>query len=223
MQVFLASTATASPIICSPLAAQAASFLGTPDRRQLELCLVVVQRVVYWANFEADSLRSSVSKEERKSKYLETRLGAKATLTGKIGGGATGRVYQLASLQFPECLRDLEWHAAQRKEKRQLISDLCHSLTEGLASLVEFDGLETLIDPSPRSSLTLSQYNDSKAVYVQRALDELILPTGNKLLQAFGLEALQTARGYVQKYYSSEIYPPPPSPALPSTDATTGG
>ena len=216
------------PVMGPPLPANASpSLLGTParDRRQLELCLVVVQRVVYWASLQADALRmADTTQEERKYKYLETRLGAKALLTGRLGSGATGRVYQLASLQLTGCLQDLEWHAAQQQQRQQQqqISEWRQTFTEGLSSLVEFDGLETLTDASPRSSLTLSQYNDSKAVYVRRALDELVIPAGNQLLQAFGSEALQTAQGYIQQYYSSEIYPLAPPPA-PSTDTTAAG
>lgn len=193
-----------------------AAFLSGPERRQLELCLVAVQRVVYWAQYEAAAFRKAATNQDQsKAIYLETRLGAKALLTGKIGGGASGRVYQLASLQLPGCLQDLEWHAGQpnsgsgNRRQQASVSDSRRSFSEALASIVEFDGLETLIDPSPRSSLTLTQYNDSKAVYVRRALEELVIPTGNLLLRAFGPDKLATAQGYVQQYYASEIYVPP--------------
>lgn len=178
------------------------------DRRQLELCLVAVLRVMYWAQLQANALLpddTNKTADERKKKYLEARLGAKAILTGKVGGGATGKVCTLATLQVPACLADLEWHANKQSSQFQSVSDLRRDFSEGLAAIVEFDGLETLIDPSPRSSLTLSQYNDNKAVFVRRALLELVLPAGNKLVRAFGPEPLQRSVNYIQQYYSSEI------------------
>jgi len=224
-----ALTAIATATAASPLPAHAALFSG-PEHRQLELCLVAVQRVVYWSQSQADALRRSSNssddeqQQRRKAKYLETRLGAKALLTGRVGPGATGRVYQLASLQLPGCLQDLEWHAAARKQSNtrsnsNVVADLRRNFSEGLASVVEFDGLETLLDPSPRSSLTLSAYNDNKAEYVRRALQELVVPSGQQLLRAWGPEPLERARGFVQQYYASEIYPPAPAPP-PMTEET---
>ena len=225
------AAAALTAIAAAPsLPAHAALFSG-PEPRQLELCLVAVQRVVYWSQSQADALRRTSNnnaddeqqKQRRKAKYLETRLGAKALLTGRVGGGPTGRVYMLASLQLPGCLQDLEWHASTAARKQQqptsnnrsrnnAVADLRRTFSEGLASVVEFDGLETLLDPSPRSSLTLSAYNDGKAEYVRRALDELVVPSGQQLLRAFGPEPLERARGFVQQYYKSEIYPPPAPP-----------
>jgi len=216
--IFATTTAGPSP-------ANAALFSGR-ERRQLELCLVAVQRVVYWAQNEVDALRAATSTEQSKTKYLEVRLGAKALLTGKIGGGATSRVYTLASLQLPGCLQDLEWQASQQQQSSnkslvQQVSENRRTFSEGLASIVEFDGLETLIDPSPRSSLTLSQYNDDKALYVRRALEELVIPAGNQLLKAFGPEPLQRSLGFVQQYYSTEIYPPQPTASSPTTEQSS--
>lgn len=176
------------------------------DRRQLEFCLVAVLRVSYWAKRQARAMQEAATTEDRKSKYLEARLGAKAILTGKVGSGATGKVYTLATLQLPACLADLEWHATTRQLQRQ-VSDWRRDFSEGLAAIVEFDGLDTLIDPSPRSSLTLSQYSNDKAVFVRRALQELVIPAGNKLVAGFGAEALQRSLNYIQQYYSSEIPP----------------
>jgi hypothetical protein len=80
-----------------------------------------------------------------------------AALTGKIGGGATQRVYSLASVQLPGVLNDLEWHAKRTPGTSQrVVNDLKIDLQESLASIVEFDGLETLLNPSPRSSLTVT-------------------------------------------------------------------
>jgi hypothetical protein len=186
------------------------------NRRQLELCLVALLRVLYWAEYQAQALetvflQSDEGNDERRRKlYLETRLGAKAILTGKIGPGATGSTYTLATLQLAACLDDLEWHASRSgstadRSYKQRVSELRRSFTEGLASVVEFDGLETLIDPSPRSSLTLSQYNPSKAVFVRRVLRELVLPVGNKLALSFGPEPLERSIAFTQQYYASEI------------------
>jgi hypothetical protein len=185
------------------------------NRRQLELCLVALLRVLYWAEsqsqaLEAVFLQSDEGNDERCRKlYLETRLGAKAILTGKIGPGATGSTYTLATLQLPACLADLEWHASRSstadRSYKQRVSELRRSFTEGLASVVEFDGLETLIDPSPRSSLTLSHYNPNKAVFVRRVLRELVLPVGNRLALSFGPEPLERSLAFTQQYYANEI------------------
>ena len=213
------SSSAVTTIATAPSHAALLAGSSGGDRRQLELCLVAVQRAVYWSESQAAALRDAAAdndEQRRRALYLETRLGAKALLTRRVGAGATARVYSLASLQLPGCLRDLEWHAEQRRQRREsnAVTDLRQAFSEGLASVVEFDGLETLTDPSPRSSLTLSQWNDGKVAYVRRALEELVVPTGNRLLRAFGPDALDRARGFVRQYYASEIYPPPPSPEL---------
>lgn len=211
-------TATAATLVVKAKPANAAIkfWTGDQDRRQLELCLVTVLRVLLWAQLQADALESAASAEERRRKYLEARLGAKSVLTGKVGGGATGKVYTLATLQLPACLADLEWHATRQSAAAgAAVSEGRAKFSEGLAAIVEFDGLEALADPSPRSSLTLAQYNDAKAVYVRRSLREIVVPAGNELVGALGPEPLQRSMHYVQQYYSSEL---PPTSAVAVND-----
>jgi hypothetical protein len=177
------------------------------DHRQLELCLVAVLRVLYWAQRQVVLMDAAEGEDRQKALYLETRVGAKAVLTGRASGrGATSRVFTIATLQLPSCLSDLEWHASQSSDHRRKseITDLILSFRESLASIVEFDGMDTLTDPSPRSALTMSQYDTKKFVLVQRTLKELVLPTGNHLVTAFGSEAYQQSMSFVQQYYSSE-------------------
>jgi hypothetical protein len=206
------------------------SFLGasSQDRRQLELCLVAVQRVVYWA--ESVSMRlapqatridkndlvtssadtSPVPPEEQttpvpesslRAAYLDARLGAKAILTSQVGGGASYFVYTLAGLQVPGCLDDLESYNPQ-------IQQLKVDFRESLATLVEFDGMDSVLDRSPRSSLTMSQYDDAKRAFCARVLRERVVPLGQRLLGKFSPEALDRARTYISSYYPSEVPAP---------------
>jgi len=177
-----------------------AAFPFQKERRQLELCLVVVQRVTFWAESVAKKLQSAETIDQRKQSYLEARLGAKAILTGKIGGGAPGKVYSLAGTELPSCLQDLEYYG-----KSKQVAELRRDFFESLATLVEFDGLDTLTDPSPRSSLTLTQFNNDKAVFVQRMLLERVVPTGNSLVNSFPAESVQQSQAYIQQYYASEV------------------
>jgi hypothetical protein len=182
------------------LPSSANALFGSKDRRQLEVCLVSVLRVIYWAQFTATSLQEAETLEQRKQRYIEARLGAKAVLTGKIGGGANGRVYALASVQLPGCLKDLQSYATSRQ-----VADLQQDFYESLAAVVEFDGLETLQDASPRSTLTLQQYNRDKSIYVQRLLLERVIPVGEQLVNAFGPDVRQTCLSFIEKYYADEI------------------
>ena len=197
------------------------------EHRQLELCLVAVLRVLYWAQYELQHIDAVLTTDpdhhnnndiidRQRAIYLETRLGAKAALTGRItGSGATNRVYILTTLQLPGCLQDLEWYLINaspqnRKNGWFIGGDVCTSFREGLASIVEFDGLDALNDPSPRSALTISQYNIDKLKLVRRTLNERIIPDGQKLAVAFGSEAYERSYGYVQQYHSAEIPVRPP-------------
>jgi hypothetical protein len=185
------------------------------DHRQLELCLVSVLRVLYWSQCQIEQIDDSmvsVDTDEntinrQRALYLETRLGAKAALTGRISGsGATRSVYTLTTLQLSGCLQDIEWYGARNVQfRRNYVDDLCTSFREGLASIVEFDGLDTLTDPSPRSALTISQYNVNKLKLIRRILNERIIPDGKKLVIAFGPEAYQRSNGFIMQYYSSEL------------------
>jgi hypothetical protein len=156
---------------------------------------VAVARVVYWAQATAKNdltttrtrAASSTSSlhqqddndEQVRQSYLQARLGAKAVLTGKVGGGATGRVYTLGTLQISGCLNDMQlYYYASIKNKTSnnsnnkstLFDDYKRDWIESIAAIVEFDGLETLYDPSPRSELTLQQYQPEKAAFVKRLL-----------------------------------------------------
>lgn len=61
------------------------------ERRQLELCLVSILRVQYWAETVALSIAKNIENapptgitDLMKGPYIEARLGAKAALTGKF-------------------------------------------------------------------------------------------------------------------------------------------
>ena len=183
--------------------------------RQLELCLVSVLRVVYWAEGLSTRMRDSIaagSMGGQREAYLEARLGAKAILNSGITGGgnllgtapsptAAKNIYILSTLQLSACLRDL-----QMVHNTQLaFANTCRDFRESLASLVEFDGMDTLQDPSPRSSLTLSQWNDKKNLFVTRLLQERVVVLGNAIVQPFPRQAQQTSRDYIQRYYSNEV------------------
>jgi hypothetical protein len=160
----------------SPSGANAIPFIGggAEDKRQLELCLVTVLRVKYWAMGVSKSIDdlllrtgAAIPSDLEKAPYLEARLGSKALLTGRVGGGANSKVYALAGLQLKGCLKDAEyWATVQAKlgDKKdrnaaiQRYAAASEGIVESLAACVEFDGLETTLDPSPRSSLMLGQY-----------------------------------------------------------------
>lgn len=171
--VVAAGTLTLAPV-------NANALFGSNDRRQLEVCIVQILRVVYWATSAADDIQQAATPEKRKQRYLEARLGAKSLLTAKIGGGASARVYILASLQLPACLVDLQSYATMNRK----VEDLRQDFYEALAAVVEFDGMETLKDASPRSALTLQMYTNDKAVYVQRLLRERVVVVGEQLVTA---------------------------------------
>lgn len=184
--------------ISSPRPADAALF--GKERRQLDFCLANLLRVTYWAESLLRDLKSTDDDEKRKKVYLEARLGAKALVTGKVGGGATNRVYQLSNLQFRGCLEDIAHYGKSRQ-----VSDLCPDLLEAIAAIVEFDGLESTTDPSPRSSLTLSMYNPKKATYVERLLSERVIPLSKQLFNSFDPDIRQRCEAYVTITYPSEI------------------
>jgi hypothetical protein len=211
--VYITAISTTSSVFAMPLPAIAFGSSNNEDnnnRRQVELCLVAIQRVSYWAEGQALALASaSPTTERRKELYLESRLGAKALLTSKIGPGATGVVYTLSTLRLPACLVDLEWHATKElsASAARVVAETKERFTEGLASIVEFDGLETLTDASPRSTLTVAQYTDAKASYVVRALRELVVPSARQLLRSFGPEPLARVQRYMEQYYAAELPP----------------
>jgi hypothetical protein len=247
-----ASTALVASSCPRPARAISLPFIPQKERRQLEVCLVDVLRITYWAEKLVLDLSSSpsstgvtasdaitstlsssdnifLSKEQvdqrQRLAYLEARLGAKAILTGKIGGGATARVYDMAALKLVDCLADIDYYYSstmlptvssssdgggqKMKMRASQCSDLQRDFYEALATLVEFDGYDTLPDASPRSTLLLQQYNQDKLLFVRRMLTERLIPLGNQLVNSFSIESIALSRYYVEKYYPNEIISPP--------------
>jgi len=233
----LSSLSVGSPLVFSAQNANALPFgLGGPNRRQLELCLVTILRTEYWAMSVSKSLktgllspiitdtsnpRPEMPENQRKQPYLQARLGAKALLTQKIGGGANSRVEELGGFQLKECLEDAKYWCGDLAKSNQLPGEMstknakricsndlltaAEDLVESLGSLVEFDGLETTVDPSPRSSLMLSMYNDQKGTFVYRTLVERVIPSCESILMIFGRERRSLVEEYVKSEYGSEI------------------
>ena len=234
-RVASASLLAGSALTYPAQAAHAIAFLGGQNRRQLELCLVTVLRTEYWAMTVSKSIKSRLltpppanaeeilSENVRKQPYLEARLGAKSLLTQKIGGGANSRVMELGTFQLKECLDDAKYWCGELAKNNQLpligdtsnkngkrictneLSNAAEEIVESLASLVEFDGLETTIDPSPRSSLMLSMYNQQKGKFVYRTLVERVEPSCESFLKVFGGEKRRTVEEFVRREYASEV------------------
>lgn len=215
--LLLTAVATATGLSLQPEPSHAGLLLfAEAPRRQLELCLVSLLRLVYWAELTATALQGDNDPDIRKSRYLEARLASKALVTGKVGGGANLRVFNLNSLQCKGVLTDLVGYAgditsssyskAEATQRRKRMEDLQTDLLESLASIVEFDGLETTIDPSPRSSLTMSMYTEAKAVFVRRTLLERVVPTTNAILRLFS-DVIPSCETYVANTYPEELPP----------------
>ena len=182
------------------------------DRRQLELCAVNVLRVLYWAEIESLHLEQAAiagSDDKRKELYLESRLSAKALVTGKAGGGSTNGMYKLASLKLRDCLDDLVFYSRSSR----VLSGLREDLIESLASLVEFDGLDTTQDPSPRSTLMLNMYNRDKEAFVRRMLKERIIPTAVAIVGSFDSDVRTRCDAYIVDTYPNEV-PKKPDPTV---------
>ena len=177
------------------------------DRRQKELCLVNLRRLQFWADTVSEKLLEldPSDDESRKRLYIEARLGAKVIVaeSKRISGGATQNVFMLKGLRLRDCLEDLKYYA-NKGSKRQM-DQYKDDLIESLASIVEFDGLETTQDDSPRSSLTLSMYNAQKSIYVQRMLGERIVPLIDDIIRLFGPEAREQTDYYMREFYPSEM------------------
>lgn len=212
----------AFPLIPTSSKAAMIPFLE-PNHRQLEFVLVTILRTQFWAMNIAKSLNSklltsmpaSTELEEnvRKLPYLEARLGAKAILTQKIGGGASSTVLKVASFNIKECLEDGKYWCNQLSKSNEIEKRICttdltsisEDLVESLASIVEFDGLETTIDPSPRSSLMLSMYTPSKGKFIYRTVSERVIPSCERYLDVFGDDKKKLCLEFVQRDYSDEI------------------
>jgi len=203
-------------------------FASAPSPRQLELCLVCVLRISYWAqNVGVRVMKTRQNApptgltETMKGPYLEARLGAKAALTGKFGGGANVKVYALGSLELKECLKDAAyWYdeyvykdlkkesseqKAVLKKQRVALLQASEDIVESLAAVVEFDGLDNLQDSSPRSSLALTMYNDSKAKYIQRTLLERTVVNCDVFVNCFGRDERSVCENYIKVNYRNEM------------------
>jgi hypothetical protein len=238
-RTFLISSVLTSSSLVYPFNQEALAlpFLQQ-ERRQLELCLVTLLRTKYWAQNVAKSINAKLlspttnsnstyaielSDTQRKQPYLEARLGAKAILTKKIGGGANSNVIKLAGFQLKECLDDGRYWCTELAKTNQLpgqstgqlkngnrfcsneLESISVEIIESLASLVEFDGLETTTDPSPRSSLMMNMYDSTKGRFVYRTLVERIIPSCDRYLQAFGSERLNVCQEFVRREYPDEM------------------
>ena len=101
---------------------------------------------------------------------------------------------------------DLEYYARTRdRSSRREMEQLRTDLVESLASVVEFDGLETTQDPSPRSSLTLAQFTENKGIFVKRMLMERTIPLTESIVRLFGSGTRAQCEAYIRQYYSNEI------------------
>ena len=251
----LVSTSLSSAIVGTSSISAANAFPfggGGSDKRQLELCLVTILRTEYWAMNVAKSIDNKllnppsnnsttttsatnalVTEDVKKLPYLEARLGAKALLTQKVGGGASSRVERLATYQLKECLADAKYWCGEFAKNNQLpsqlygddttstkqsmknskriicdtnLSNACDELIESLGSLVEFDGLEnTTEDSSPRSSLMLRQYTQQKGSFVYRTLKERVLPSCENVMKVFGSEKRRDLEEFVMRDYAAEV------------------
>jgi len=237
-RTFLISSVITSSSLLYQQQANALPFFQQ-DRRQLELCLVQVLRAKYWAMNVAKAMNNKLlsppttnsnstavielSEAQRKQPYLEARLGSKAILTKKIGGGANSNVVKLASFQLKECLDDGRYWCTELAKSNQLpgqssgqlkngkrfcsyeLESISDEIIESLASLVEFDGLDNIMDPSPRSSLMISMYDSKKGTFVYRTLVERIIPSCDRYLQVFGNDRLNVCLEYVRREYPDEM------------------
>ena len=125
----------------------------------------------------------------------------------KVGAGGNLRVFTLKGLQIKDCLKDLMYYATAMKKNSKQLDKLNDDLIYSLANLVEFDGLESTQDPSPRSSLTLGMYNADKETYVRRMLSERIIGIISDIVDTFGPTTRQQCEQYVAEFYPTELPP----------------
>lgn len=192
-----------------------ASFLSKKERIQLEICLITIKRLQYWAMNVVTKLKDIEITTEQKKKniYLEARLGSKALLSKKLGGGGNNlMVITLSSFQLRECLQDATYYIgsnAELKNKRKELEDTSTTIIESLASIVEFDGLDNTIDPSPRSSLLERMYSVEKVNFVCKILELQLIPNCKQFLYAFRTfddgKVMKRVDDYIFSYYPSEI------------------
>jgi hypothetical protein len=115
----------------------------------------------------------------------------------------------------------LKFYAGKISSKK-LMDNYQTDLIEALASIVEFDGLETTQDPSPRSALTLQMYTDQKGLFVQRMLAERVAPLTDEIIRLFGPDAKTQAAYNVREFYPKEIPYVMDTPPAQSLASQTG-
>ncbi len=234
-RTFLISSGITSSSLLLPFHQKASALpFFQQNRRQLELCLVQVLRTKYWAMNVAKSINTKLllpptdviellSDAQRRQPYLEARLGAKAILTKKVGGGANSNVEKLASFQLKECLDDGRYWCTELAKNNQLpgqstgglkngkrfctneLVSISDDIIESLASISEFDGLDGLDQASPRSSLMINMYDSKKGTFVYRTLVERIIPSCDRYLQLFGNDRLNLCLEFVRSEYADEM------------------
>ncbi len=210
--------------------ANALPLINAKEKRQLELCLVSILRIQYWAENVALSIATNIENQPAtgmtdlmKGPYLEARLGAKSVLTGKIGGGANSKVYTLSSFKIKECINDALYYynknynliikdksttseqKSRLKREKYDLQNASTEIIESLAEVVEFDGLDNIQDPSPRSSLALTMYSDSKANFVKRLLSERTVVYCDVFVSSFGSEKKLFCERYIRNTFPNEI------------------
>lgn len=97
-----------------------------------------------------------------------------------------------------------EEKAMLKKQKYELMN-AAQDIIESLAAVVEFDGLDNVQDPSPRSSLALSMYNDSKGIYIKRLLLERTVPNCIAFVNCFESDRRLYCERYIRSTYPNEI------------------
>ena len=65
--------------------------------------------------------------------------------------------------------------------------------------------MDNVQDPSPRSSLALTQYTKEKALFVKRLLLEREIPALDSFLAAFGTAKRLEIEKYVRNTYPNEV------------------
>jgi hypothetical protein len=71
---------------------------------------------------------------------------------------------------------------------------------------VEFDALDSLIDPSPRRALLEQAYQPAKGILVQRIFVEQLLPMTQRILQCLDPDLVASCHAYVQRTYGSDEF-----------------
>jgi len=116
--------------------------------------------------------------------------------------------FECRNPQLPELAKTNQLGESPTDGRRICDTQACSAaddLVESLGSLVEFDGLETTQDPSPRSSLMLSMYNQDKGTFVYRTLTERVIPSCDRFISVFGRRRREFVEEYVRAEYSSEV------------------